>query len=460
MAVLLALPVAALRVKWWRINTGMVTVVVYLYTGWLGLLTATAVVLVVLLIVRWCWLSGWVALAGRVIGGWRHAMWYSRWWRRVVEPCKLTMKRGADGVIVVPTVSRVLATAGGDLLAVRLLAGQTPEVYEKQAEAIAHAWGVHAVRVDSLKRGWVRLRVLRRDSLTTPIVLKTVPEAHDLRAVPYAVGEDGQWRTRSYANVSGEVGGGVPGSGKTSGETALACALIQNPCVQYVVIDGKASQDWEWITPRACAYLAEDQDFAAVLTVVDGVHDLMRHRLARQKTLRGESNFWNLPLQPAHPVVFLVVDEVQTFTDTTGMPKTQREIAITIKARLASLVKKGRSAGIITKLLTQKPTDDAIPTRIRDNTSIRTCWRVMTREAAEAVLGDTLTPTSITPVDIPITMPGVAVIAGEREAQLERVRYPHITEADAETIAHYTAHLRRPLDHPALTPYGAEGDAA
>lgn len=57
------------------------------------------------------------------------------------------------------------------------------------------------------------------------------------------------------------------------------------------------------------------------------------------------------------------------------------------KRAVATIVRKGRSAGWCVMLLTQKPTADSIPTNIRDNCVVRFALRVITREAAEAVLG-------------------------------------------------------------------------
>lgn len=57
-------------------------------------------------------------------------------------------------------------------------------------------------------------------------------------------------------------------------------------------------------------------------------------------------------------------------------------------------------------------------------------------------------------------MPGVAVVATDRDAELERVRYPHVTEHHAAQIAHQTAHLARPLHTPDRQADESEGDAA
>ncbi|TDE12624.1 hypothetical protein [Jiangella asiatica] len=431
----------------WRFKAPVAVVCAGLYAysafGWLGVVML--VVALPLLSLTWRAVHprshGW--FVGRMVARHRLRHVHRPRWAAVIRACELH-KTTPTGDTLTPSLDKVSLAPVGDMLHVRLLPGQAPADYARQADDLAHALGVPEVRVASSAPGRVELTLVERNVLAEPVVLDDVPAVTDLRVVRFAIGEDGEWRTRNYANVSAEVGGGVPGSGKTAGETSLACGLIQNPAVQYVVIDGKGGEDWSWIVPRAAAYSAEDEHLDTVLQVVEQVHGLMRHRLKTQKTLRGEANFWNLPLEAQHPVVFLVVDEVQTFTDTKGMDPDTKATAQRITARLSALVKKGRSAGIITRLLTQKPTADAIPTGIRDNASVRTAWRVMSRESAEAILGPVVNDADVSPVDIGEAHRGVAVVATDT-GRLERVRFPLVDEHTAQAIATRTTALRRDL---------------
>lgn len=433
----------------WRFKralaVGVLAVFMFAAYGWVGLLLLAAGP--PLLAVVWRWVHPWSywRFVGWLMARHRLRTTYGLRWAEVMQSCGLHRPiPGRPGEISTPRLVQVSEGPDGDVLHVRLLVGQEPGDFERRSAELAHALGAPAVRVTSAGPGMVELTLVERDVLAGPVELDDVEPVRDLRAVPFAVGEDGTWRTRDYANIAAEVGGGVPGSGKTAGETSLACGLIQNPAVQYVVIDGKGGEDWSWIAPRAAAYTNEDEDLNVVLELVESVHLLMRARLKTQKTQRGRANFWDLPLDPDHPVVFLVVDEVQTFTDSKGMDKDTKTVAATITARLSALVKKGRSAGIITRLLTQKPTSDAIPTAIRDNASVRTAWRVLSDDAAEAILGPVVRGSVVSPVDIPVSMPGVAVVA-TAGGQLERVRFPYVDERSAEQIAIRTAELRRDL---------------
>src|SRR6266568_641728 len=88
----------------------------------------------------------------------------------------------------------------GDLLVqgrdIRLLPGQTPELYADAAEAMMHAWRVHAVRVTSPQRGVVVIEALITDPLagvvlrdTTRPILTTGPADRPVLALLAGVTE-------------------------------------------------------------------------------------------------------------------------------------------------------------------------------------------------------------------------------------------------------------------------------
>ncbi|WP_402374001.1 FtsK/SpoIIIE domain-containing protein [Isoptericola rhizosphaerae] len=355
-------------------------------------------------------------------------------------------------VVATPLVLDGHSSPVGPVLVVSMLPGLTLGDYQVRTDALAHTLhvpGLSASQSESERAaGRVSIAIRLRDPLAAPVEVAEMPPADDLTAVPVALGEDGRWVTRSLANVSGEVIGGVPGSGKTAGVTAgvtsLLCRLAQNPCVQFVVIDGKGGSDLSWIEPRAAVWTNEDEDLASVRAVTEDVRTLLRQRLRTQMPERGASNFWDLPLVPEHPLIVVLVDEVQTFTDTRGMSKDAKAAAEAITANLVNCVKKGRSVGILVIVMTQKPTSDALPTSLRDNASIRTAFRVLTREAAVAVLGDAVNTAAVSPTEIARSTPGMAVVADE-SGDLMRVRFPYVSERVAADIARSTASMRRAL---------------
>lgn len=370
----------------------------------------------------------------------------------------------ADRAFLTPRLlSQPMPSPTGPRVRVLLLPGQTPASVATRAEALAAALHVPAVHVltsaEDLRDGAVTLSLRTREALTSAPSGRPAP-ALDLASVPYGIGEDGCSRTLALANLSGWAIGGVPGSGKTASITFATSALMQNPAVQFAVLDAKGGSDWSWAEPRCAAFSNEDEDFEALAKIVEEVHAVMRHRLATQKSERGSANFWSLPLDANHPVIVLLVDECQTIFETVGMSKEEKAKAEALRRRISALIKKGRAAGIVTILMTQKPTADALPTAIRDNCSLRTSFRVVTREAAAAVLGEIPAGTEILPTDISASLPGVAVVASD-QGGFERVRFGYISEADAEILAAETASLRRPLSDflPPEDPNEGETDA-
>lgn len=156
------------------------------------------------------------------------------------------------------------------------------------------------------------------------------------------------------------------------------------------------------------------------------VKELVRERSQNLHDLLGTSNFWNHGPTPEVPVVLVLIDECQTFLDPRQLVgKESKAKGTEIHALVSFLVRKGRSAGVVTILTTQKPTADSLPTDIRDNSSVRVCFGVQSRYAAEAVLGDDWSADSAaSPLGAPVGV-GVASV----NSAFVRFRAPYIREA-------------------------------
>ena len=125
----------------------------------------------------------------------------------------------------------------------------------------------------------------------------------------------------------------------------------------------------------------------------------------------------------------MVIDECQTLFDTTGRSKDDKALIERCRRAVATIVRKGRSAGWCVRLLTQKPTADSIPTNIRDNCVVRFGLRVTTREASEAILG-TIPDGDPMPTEIPSTRRGGAVVQSE-DGHTKSVRFFYLPVAEA-----------------------------
>ncbi len=109
----------------------------------------------------WHWhLTGYPAAAWRVVFTWRRVallndLAVSRLPARTLVGHLLV--KGDPVRPVAPRISFPRATRMGLTVVVRLHAGQTPATYMQAADALVHAWKVHAVRVTSPERGLVLL---------------------------------------------------------------------------------------------------------------------------------------------------------------------------------------------------------------------------------------------------------------------------------------------------------------
>lgn len=334
---------------------------------------------------------------------------------------------------------------------VRLIVQGTPTQTVADFQA-AHArirsyYGCDSVRVSELETGRFAIDLIHASRDLSQGYGGHVPSAavieNESLVIPWAIDEHDDLVPLRLSNEAGLVVAGKPGSGKSAGTSSLIASAAQLPEVQFVVLDGKGGHDWSWLAPRAAAFTNEDVGEAPI-EILRKVQQVMRMRVREQKELRGNSNFWNAGGPTAEwPVLIVVVDEAQNWTDSKGKPKEVKALNDEATAIMTDLVKKGRSAGVFTILSTQKPTSDALPTSLRDVASLRLCMSVMTTENEKAVLGvsgDDLG--GLSAVGLP---QGVGVLLSE-SGDLRMVRPWYTPEPELERVASATSNLRVELD--------------
>ncbi|WP_158716348.1 FtsK/SpoIIIE domain-containing protein [Blastococcus sp. Marseille-P5729] len=267
--------------------------------------------------------------------------------------------------------------------------------------------------------------------------LATVPTCASLKAVPVGVTEDGDvWPVPVEGGST--VLGGVPGSGKSVGISAVLAALAPRADVQIVGIDMKGGLEMAAWRPRLST-VAGDQT-----TAIDVLEQLDRLRLARQDQLlaAGATNAATLGWSTDFPLVVAVLDECAEAFAPEDTSKEAKERTARLTALTSRLVRLGRAVGVVAVLATQKPTAESLPTPIRDNAGTRVAMRCTTPEQARAILGDT-PDGAPSPTAISRETPGVAV--AEVGGELRRVRVAFVPDEVRRQIAQATAHLARPL---------------
>jgi hypothetical protein len=325
----------------------------------------------------------------------------------------------------IPAIAEMRSTSYGIAVLVRGAPGQSHEIWLRRCGQLQSALRVRQVAVHEPHGGMFELQLRVRDPLLEPIMLPE-PFVTDDFKLPLGVDEYGSGVVGDCQNVSGVVVGGVPGGGKTAWLTFSFASMAHKDDVQWLLIDGKQGYDLEALAPRAYRYIsgAEAGDLSSVRGALQEVQMLMRERLRNAVQLYGQPNLWTARPSRKHPIVFVVIDECQAYLDSRSFAtKEEKVIGGEIDSCVRDLVKRGRSAGIVVVLSTQRPTADSIPTSTRDNCALRICFSVRTRESATAVLGEHGADTTVTPIGAR-TGVGVSSVDGE----LVRFRSPYVSD--------------------------------
>ncbi|SII09473.1 ftsK/SpoIIIE family protein [Mycobacteroides abscessus subsp. abscessus] len=249
--------------------------------------------------------------------------------------------------------------------------------------------------------------------------------------------ESGEEAWITWNGSSGLVVGGVPGSGKTASLLPLFAGMAGK--AELHVFDGKSGFDLHPLRHISRTY-DRSGDIDAPLETLRRLDALRTARAEAMYTTLGANNFWNLTSEQRDRLgvkpVFCILDEVQTWTDTSGMDKEEKSMAAECIKLIRTLVQKGRSAGVIVVLTTQKPDATSIPTVIRDNAALKICFRVSTPEQAVTVLGRQ-SPNAPDPTEVLMANKGRGVMETEGMGiVLFQAGYRDPAELDAELSQH------------------------
>lgn len=246
---------------------------------------------------------------------------------------------------------------------------------------------------------------------------------------------DEAWIT--WNGSSGLVVGGVPGSGKTASLLPVFSGMAGK--AEIHVFDGKAGFDLHPLRHISTTY-DRSGDITAPLETLRKLDALRTARAEAMYSVLGANNFWNLTAEQKNKLgvkpVFIVLDECQTWLDQSGMDKEEKNASDEVRKLVRTLVQKGRSAGIVVVLTTQKPDATSIPTVIRDNAALKICFRVSTPEQAITVLGRQA-PGAPDPTEIMMSSKGRGVMETEGLGiVLFQAGYKEPSDLDAELSQH------------------------
>lgn len=341
-----------------------------------------------------------------------------------------------------PTIQGIGGHPVGMVVAVKPLMGQDTTSFRKAAEPLAFAWGVDEVRVSNGGNSLINLKVVMRDTLSSPYV-RDEPLSAPASAewVPVGTDEEGNDIRWTLKNNPGVVLGGVPGSGKTAAGSSILGSLVSNPAVQFAIFDGKGGDDWRWIEPRSFEFCTEDEDLEEVAARIRPLYNLMRARVKQTTAMLGASNVWDVGVSPVWPLVVVVIDECQTFLDQSAAPREDRAVIAEITKMVASFVRKGRSVGFLAIVTTQKPTSDSLPTQIRDNAAIKGALALETNEGQIATLGASVTESEVQPISLTLPKDQGVMVTKNGQGAMVRVRVPYVSPANLRGLSERHLHL-------------------
>ena len=317
------------------------------------------------------------------------------------------------------------------------LSGVTDEFVDKKVRDGLGAMGAETYKIDKIAPAHWLIHFYETVP-KNPLDESKAVKASDLadwngKTVTYGMTESGEYAKLSYAQTSGIVVGGVPGAGKSAGATLLTLPLLASPKASVAIFDGKGGMDWSWAQRAASLYNNDcDLDLETATEQLESLVNRCATDLKEHPWSESDPDFWHAGASALHPFHLVVIDECQTLFDTTGRSKEDKALVERCKRAVATIVRKGRSAGWCVMLLTQKPTADSIPTNIRDNCVVRFGLRVTTREASEAILG-AIPDGDPTPTEIPSNRRGGAVVQGE-DGHTKAVRFFYLPVTEAAKV--------------------------
>ena len=294
-----------------------------------------------------------------------------RWFARVMVACEVISRRGQ-----LPTVQSSEPIPAGRRIVLRLPAGFNAEEIEQASESLAATMGVRDVRVlrDPANASLAHISIISRDPLSVP--LPPWPDPGRSLWDPFALGVDEDGKPVSIGLPERNVLlGGEPGAGKSAALSLFIAAAALDPTVRLTLMDGKQVELAPW---SGSAEHFVGPDMTGAIEVLKGLCVEMDRRYS---TLLA-SGLRKIEPASGFGLQVVAIDEL-AFYMRGGTKNERTELTETLR----DLISRGRAAGMIVIAATQKPSNDIVPTFVRDLFSFRMALRCTTPEASDTILG-------------------------------------------------------------------------
>ncbi len=225
--------------------------------------------------------------------------------------------------------------------------------------------------------------------------------------------------------------GGEPGGGKSNALNLITAHGALSADCTLILIDGKQVELGPW---RHCADEFIGPSMTDALEAFTRLQQIMNTRY--DKLLAA--GLRKITRESGEPVYLVVIDEYAYFSATVGDRKQQAEFS----ALTRDLVARGRAAGVIVILATQRPSYQVIDPSLRDLFGYRWAFRCTTDASSDTVLGHGWASEGYTAADIDPLARGVGWLLSESGTP-ERVKAAYLTDEDIRYLATWAASLRR-----------------
>ncbi|MER6103705.1 FtsK/SpoIIIE domain-containing protein [Streptomyces sp. NPDC001832] len=297
--------------------------------------------------------------------------------------------------------------------------GRTHEDVAKKLGPVASMFGVtrlHLKLETSRKtERRVRLLVLDEPPFSSSFPAPTRQEIQTFAGVPLGHEVTGKLAGVATFDKASLLIGGMTQMGKTTLVNGLiTCLLIAYREFDLYLLDGKLCGLTKF---ERLAVRYEASDDPAVL------ESLLDELLVRVDSRYTELQNAIRSRQPAPDFkpVFFIIDEAADFYTHNGTNES-KDLVRRVEDKSRSLVAKSLESGISTVMLTQRPANDAIPVKVRDQFLYRMCLYVASEGSAKVALGDSYfdTVAPIHPALLDATIKGQGVLFANGTSTLIR----------------------------------------
>ena len=296
-----------------------------------------------------------------------------RWFARVLVACELISRHGA-----LPLIERTESIPAGRRLELRLPAGYSAEQIADAAETLAATIGAREVRVprDPANAARAHLSLIFADPLAQPLPPWPKPKPMGTLWDPVALGIDETGNPVSVGLPERNLLlGGEPGAGKSVALSIFIAAAALDPAVTLTLLDGKQVELAPW---RGSAEHFVGPEMGEAIEVLK---DLCAE-MDRRYSVLLEAGLRKIEPGGRFGLHVVAIDEL-AFYMRSGTKDERAELSETLR----DLISRGRAAGMIVVAATQKPSNDIVPTYVRDLFSFRMALRCTTPEASDTILG-------------------------------------------------------------------------